>query len=224
MKHYIDYSKEFYSDQLFISYNNHNITFSDFYHNVSSKSRALLRLNISDDNIVGIFLSNPIDILEVYFACIQINTPIYNRFQANYIDVLQLHCKADYSKKINNLLSFIMTLDYYRWSQEIYYKPNFICSVSLPFTLRNKIKVSSKLIYKGPRNSFASDTWPSPYKDSDGGKLDSQLYANLSIHYIYSKKISAYLDLNNITNSVNDVWPSYERLGFNGVFGLKYFF
>ena len=155
---------------------------------------------------------------------IQINTPIYNRFQANYIDVLQLHCKADYSKKINDLLSFIMTLDYYRWSQEVYYKPNFIYSVSLPFTLRNKIKVSSELIYKGPRNSFSKDTWPSPYNDNDGGKLDSQLYANLSIHYIYSKKISAYLDLNNITNSVNDVWPGYERLGFNGVFGLKYFF
>ena len=91
MKHYIDYSKEFYSDQLFISYNNHNITFSDFYHNVSSKSRALLRLNISDDNIVGIFLSNPIDILEVYFACIQINKqPIIFPYDINNYELQKI--------------------------------------------------------------------------------------------------------------------------------------
>ena len=85
---------------------------------------------------------------------IQINTPIYNRFQANYIDLVQLHCKADYSKKINNLLSFIMTLDYYRWSQEVYYKPNFIYYVSLHFTLRVKIKVYSNIdIFAMPSHS-----------------------------------------------------------------------
>lgn len=77
MKHYINFSKDSYTDQIFLSYNNKNITFNDFYHNVSSKSRALLRLNLSSHNIIGIFVSNPIDILELYFACIQINkTPI----------------------------------------------------------------------------------------------------------------------------------------------------
>ena len=77
MKHYINFSKDSYADQIFLSYNNKNITFDDFYHNVLSKSRALLRLNLSSHNIIGIFVSNPIDILEIYFACIHINkTPI----------------------------------------------------------------------------------------------------------------------------------------------------
>ena len=73
MKHYIDNSLQSFSDRIFLSYKNKKISFEEFYHNVTSKSRALLRLDLSSNNFVGIFLSNPIDILEVYFACIQID-------------------------------------------------------------------------------------------------------------------------------------------------------
>jgi len=73
MKHYIDNSLKSFSDRIFLSYKNKKISFEEFYHNVTSKSRALLRLDLSSNNFVGIFLSNPIDILEVYFACIQID-------------------------------------------------------------------------------------------------------------------------------------------------------
>tara|TARA_B110000263_G_scaffold248927_1_gene265049 strand:- start:1104 stop:2459 length:1356 start_codon:yes stop_codon:yes gene_type:complete len=84
MKHYIDYSKDSYPEQVFLSYKGQNITFDEFYHNVSLKSRVLLRLNLSNHNIIGIFLSNPIDILELYFACIQINkTPIIFPYNIN---------------------------------------------------------------------------------------------------------------------------------------------
>ena len=73
MKHYIDNSLKSFSDRIFLSYKNKKISFEEFYHSVTSKSRALLRLDLSSNNFVGIFLSNPIDILEVYFACIQID-------------------------------------------------------------------------------------------------------------------------------------------------------
>jgi len=99
MKHYIDYSKDCYADQVFLSYNGQNITFDEFHHNVSSKSRALLRLNLSDHNMVGIFLSNPIDILELYFACIQINkTPIIFPYDINRKTLQEIinHYKIDF--------------------------------------------------------------------------------------------------------------------------------
>ena len=77
MKHYIDYSNEAYKDRIFLSYNNNQITFSEFYYNVSIKSRAFTSLNLSEKSTIGILLSNPIDILEVYFSCIQLNkTPL----------------------------------------------------------------------------------------------------------------------------------------------------
>ena len=71
MKHYIDNSLKFFPNKIFLSYDNKKTTFEEFYHNVSHKSRALLRLDLSSNHFVGIFLSNPVDILEVYFACIQ---------------------------------------------------------------------------------------------------------------------------------------------------------
>lgn len=73
MKHYIENSNVNYPDSTFISYKNQQITFSEFYHNVCTKSRSLSRLNLSDNQIIGIFLTNPIDIVEIYFSCIQMN-------------------------------------------------------------------------------------------------------------------------------------------------------
>jgi len=73
MNHYIEYSNDEYPDNTFISYKNNSVTFSDFYHNVSSKSRILTKLNFSTTSKIGILLSNPIDILELYFSCLQLN-------------------------------------------------------------------------------------------------------------------------------------------------------
>ena len=73
MKHYIEYSSHHYSDNIFLSYKDQNITFSDFYFNVSTKSRALTSLNLTDTSKIGILLSNPIDIIELYFTSLQLN-------------------------------------------------------------------------------------------------------------------------------------------------------
>ena len=77
MKHYIEHSNSKYQDKIFISYKDKEISFSDFYYNVAAKSRALMNLNLMHSTKIGIFLSNPIDILEIYFSCLQLNkTPI----------------------------------------------------------------------------------------------------------------------------------------------------
>jgi len=73
MQHYIEHSNDIYSDKTFISYKNSQITFSEFYYNVCINSRAFTHLNLNKKSIVGILLSNPIDVLDVYFSCIQLN-------------------------------------------------------------------------------------------------------------------------------------------------------
>ena len=102
MKHYIDNSLKSFADRIFLSYKNKKISFEEFYHNVTSKSRALLRLDLSSNNFVGIFLSNPIDILEVYFACIQIDViPVIFPYDINSKE-LQVIIK-------NHKIDFIIT-------------------------------------------------------------------------------------------------------------------
>ena len=52
--------------------------------------------------------------------------------------------------------------------------------------------------------------------------LDPQLHANLAIHYNYTKLMSAFVKINNITNSKKDIWEGYREIGINALFGLSY--
>ena len=91
MNHFIENSNSNFNDDIFISYKNQKITFSEFYHNVSSKSRSLSRLNISDNKKIGIYLTNPIDIIEIYFSCIQIDkVPIIFPIDINVQELKQI--------------------------------------------------------------------------------------------------------------------------------------
>lgn len=138
----------------------------------------------------------------------------YNRFQVNYLEsVWQLHANATYDKKINNIISLNAAVDYFSWDKEVYHKPNFTANLSFPINLRNKIKVAPSLCYIGERNANDEDQF-----------LSAQFHANLALYYSYSKQLSAYLQLNNLTGVQNEIWKDYKVVGFNGVFGINYSF
>ena len=54
--------------------------------------------------------------------------------------------------------------------------------------------------------------------------LNSQIHANLGLYYNYTQNISAYVQLNNLTDSKQDMWIDYREVGFSGLFGLNYSF
>ena len=132
----------------------------------------------------------------------------YDRFQVDYLDVKQLHANVNYDRKINNIMSVNVNADFYKWDTLVYHKPNFTCELSAPINLRNKIKVKPALRYKGKR-FYGVDK-----------ELSAQLHANLGLYYNYTRNIGAYLQLNNLTNSKQELWKDYKEVGFNGLFGL----
>jgi len=136
----------------------------------------------------------------------------YNRFLVDYIDVKQLHINANYDRKINNIISVNANADYYNWDKEVYHKPNFKASLSAPVDLRGKIKITPSLSYIGERATSVMS------------KLPTQIHANLGFYYNYTQNISAYVQLNNLTDSKQDMWRDYREVGFNGLFGLNYSF
>ena len=150
---------------------------------------------------------------------------VYSRFLVDYIDIKQLHINASYDRKINNIISVKANADYYNWDKEVYHKPNFKASLSALINLRDKIKVAPSLSYKGERISslklYVDDVVNNPPEITT---LNSQFHMNLGVYYNYTKNISAYLQLNNLSNSKQDVWISYREVGFNGLFGLNYSF
>ena len=148
----------------------------------------------------------------------------YNRFKVDYQNVKQLHVNANYVRKINNIISVKANANYYNWDKEVYYKPNFTCDISTPINLRNKIKVTPSLSYIGKRKTNSSFDSEPVFLPVIVEELPSQFHMNLGVYYNYTKNISAYLQLNNLTNSKQDMWIGYREVGFNGLFGLNYSF
>jgi hypothetical protein len=141
-------------------------------------------------------------------------TDNYNRFQVNYLDVKQLHATVNYDREVNNIISLNVKADYYKWDKEVYYKPNLSFAVSAPVNLRDKIKAAPSISYIGERSVM----------DDSISELPAQIHANLGLYYSYSKQLSAFLQLNHLTNSKQYLWLGYREVGFNGVFGLSFSF
>jgi hypothetical protein len=148
----------------------------------------------------------------------------YNRFLVYYSDVKQLHVNANYDRKINNIISVNANANYYNWDMEVYHKPNFTCDISTPVNLRDKIKVAPSLSYIGKRKTNSSFDSEPVFLPVIVEELPAQFHMNLGVYYNYTQNISAYLQLNNLTNSKQDVWIGYREVGFNGLFGLNYSF
>tara|TARA_B100000902_G_scaffold31210_1_gene37428 strand:+ start:5359 stop:6999 length:1641 start_codon:yes stop_codon:yes gene_type:complete len=136
----------------------------------------------------------------------------YNRFKIEYIEsVRQLHINCNYSSRINNYMRLNFTFDYYKWDKDVYHKPDLLVNLLLPINLRNKIKLSPSLLYKGDRKVIDN-------------VLPAQLYANLSLEYNYSKILSVYLELDNLLDTKKEFWKDYSEVGFYSVFGIAYSF
>jgi len=148
----------------------------------------------------------------------------YNRFLVDYIDVKQLHVNVNYARKINEIIDLKATANYYNWDIEVYHKPNFTCDISVPINLRNKIKVAPSLSYIGKRKTNSSFDSEAVFLPIIVEELPSQFHMNLGLYYNYTQNISAYVQLNNLANSKQDMWRDYREVGFNGLFGLNYSF
>jgi hypothetical protein len=140
----------------------------------------------------------------------------YNRFRVLYFDedVKQLHANVSYSKEINNIISLHATADYFSWDVDVYHRSNLTANLNTKINLRNKIKIIPSINYIGKRLVMNDDI----------SEIPAKIHANISLTYVYSKQLSAYLQLNNLTNSTEDLWIGYREIGLNGIFGVKFSF
>ena len=143
-----------------------------------------------------------------------VDHPNYNRFLIRYLDLYQLHISSNYQRPINQIISLRANIDYYSWEKKIFNKPNLTINLSSPINLRNKIKISPSISYVSKMNN----------NDYFITELPARLHLDLSSYYFYSRQLSAYLILNNLTNSKKDILMGYREIGFNLVLGLNFSF
>jgi len=64
--------------------------------------------------------------------------------------------------------------------------------------------------------------WNTTTSSIEAKKLNSIIDANLGFEYRYSKILSAFINLNNITGSRYYIWNNYPSYKFNILAGITY--
>jgi outer membrane receptor protein involved in Fe transport len=141
--------------------------------------------------------------------------------------VWRLHANANYEWQINDLVGVHASANYFNYDTIVSNKENINGDLGVSLNLDEKIKMNTSISYLGRRKSvrgFQDSLQNYHINYNDPFSLNSQFHANISIDYNYTKYISAYLRINNIFNSKQDMWEGYQEIGRNAWFGLSYSF
>jgi len=148
--------------------------------------------------------------------------PLFNRFtvESDNVELTQIlgELTVAPTSKIN--LFFRAEYDSYKMHklQEPWQKPDFTALTSIRYNIKDKIVVSLDMFTTGKRYVKTSSI-TKPIKSLEGVSD-----VNLGIEYRYTKKLSAFLNLNNLTSSKYDTWYLYPMYRFNIKAGLTYTF
>ena len=146
------------------------------------------------------------------------------KFEIQYLDVWQLRANASYLKQFNNLIALNIDINYNWLDEVVSNKAVLTGQISLPVTLRNKIKATPSLSYIGPREALILSGLFIEPAEYETIQLDQLYFLDLDINYNYSEKIGFSIKANNILNVTTPFWNGYEEMGINFSLGLNYIF
>ena len=146
------------------------------------------------------------------------------KFEIQYLDVWQFRANATYQKQFNNLIALNIDINYNWLDEVVSNKAVLTGQISLPVTLRNKIKATPSLSYIGPREALILSGLFIEPAEYETIQLDHLYFLDLDINYNYSEKIGFSIKANNILNVTTPFWNGYEEMGINFSLGLNYIF
>ena len=147
-----------------------------------------------------------------------------NRFATVYDKMEQLALKGELSYSAGEKLKFYLVGEYFGYNPgkeiEAWHKPGHKASLSTIYNLHDKILARLDVVYIGEQYAKGFDSQGKIEKI----KLDGIVDANISLEYRYTKKVSAFLEFNNILGSSYEKWQDYQMQGFNLMGGFTYGF
>lgn len=166
-----------------------------------------------------------------------------NPFYVKYIDTLQNKFAVIYDNlnliKITGELTYqkaekfkiILSGDYYSYDTEVeleaWHQPNYRVTFSGIYDLSNKILVRADFFLIGKQYARTFETLTTNnnvISTSVAQELSGVLDANLSIEYRYTKKLSAFINFNNIGSVRYQRFQDYPTQRFGVLGGLTYSF
>jgi hypothetical protein len=154
-----------------------------------------------------------------------------NKFNVEYDSIDKTTLSAQVGYHFQEKIKVFLKGEYYNYSmlteEYAWQMPDYIVSLVGVYDLADKIVARANLRLVGGRKTYSlkpiENVSPTP-----GGKyitdLKPYLDANLGVEYRYNKRLSAFLDLNNILGQKYQRWANFPVYSFNLLGGITYSF
>jgi hypothetical protein len=154
--------------------------------------------------------------------------PYKNRFDVVYDDVklLNLHGEIAYQK--NEKLRLIMKGDYFKYDTKnelkAWHKPQAEFTFSGNYNLKDKIVAKADIYVIGKQYARIYERNSTGIMETRSKELKGMADINLGLEYRYTKKLSAFINFNNIGAFRYYRWNNYPTQKFNFLVGVSYIF
>ncbi len=179
-------------------------------------------------NVSGSFKRTTDDYLFVQLS--DSNRTLTKEYHVVYDEIDELNITGEMAYRINEKITIYGQADYFVFEatdqQEAWHRPDVKASISGEYNLRNKIIIKTDLIYWGEqfaRGEANVDVLPNVI-EYNVVKLKAIFDANLNVEYRYTKRLSAFVQFNNIGGVNFEKYKDYPTQGFNVWGGVSYAF
>ncbi|MGD0756870.1 MAG: hypothetical protein ABR927_17620 [Bacteroidales bacterium] len=176
----------------------------------------------------------------LFYSNIVVPDSVHATSRGSYFSVLTddvelLNVHAEMSGPITDKLSFNGAANLYKYTlsrfEYAWNKPGWDARIGLKYNLRDKIIAGVEITAQGKRWETVNGNLPVPVTIPDVPinpdqryiiQMPAHLNLNLSAEYRYSKILSFWTKLNNISNKRYYEWAFYPTQGFLFMFGFTY--
>ncbi len=179
-------------------------------------------------NVSGAFKRTSDDYL--FVQMVDTNRALTKEYHAVYDEIDELNFKGEIAYRINEKVTLYGQANYFIFEttnqDEAWHCPDVKASISGEYNLKNKIIVKTDLIFWGEQfaRGDANLDLSGNVVDYKVVKLKSIFDANLNVEYRYTKRLSAFVQFNNIGGINFEKYKDYPTQGFNVWGGLTYAF
>lgn len=158
---------------------------------------------------------------DAYFFVNDTSEKYDNLFIAEIDDVELLTLTGQVYWYKTDRLNFLLKGEYFQYTMSAldkpWHKPDYKITFSTYYNIRSKFVIHFDIFALGEQ--YAKD-----FYSNTSVKLDGMVDVNLGVEYRYNKRISAFVNFNNIISQKYQRWNQYPTQGFNAHGGLMFSF
>ncbi len=161
-----------------------------------------------------------VDSMYFYVNPSSTGTYLENKFNVVFDNIQHKRFLGELTVAATSSINIFLQAEYNAYTmdklQQPWHKPNYLGRALISYNIQNKILLKSGLYIEGKRYVQTLSGAPQ--------QIDGIIDLNLGIEYRYNSKLSAFLDLNNLTNHRHQLWYLYPTQQFNMKIGATYSF